>query len=383
MFGRLRVKDIYFISIFFSILPFLIQDISAEEYISSTKFKNYQKQELITSNKNQYLLGPGDSIYINFAGIEIFSSIYVIDPDGFLYLPELKYVLAEGKTLEELLKLLKERYQDYIINPDLDLLIYQYRPVNVVIHGEVNKPGLYTLKYNSSSTRDDSKFNLNKDISSQVFDTNKDLNTKERFTSIPRVFEALQLTKGITNYADLSKIQIIRKNSDSNGGGKVTTTLDFLSLLKDGNQTMNIRLMDGDTIIVPKGEKMIKDQILNLNKSNLTPEIITVYVSGNVAFPGALEIKQGSSLIQAIYKAGGEKYFSGKVKHLRFNTNGKTEKNTFNLNLNAKVNSKRNPILLDGDIVHINRTLIGKTTEAVQNVANPILSSYAIINIFN
>ena len=51
------------------------------------------------------------------------------------------------------------------------------------------------------------------------------------------------------------------------------------------------------------------DQIIAINKSNLTPNKIFVYVSGNVNQP-AKEIEQGSTLVQALYLAGGEKYFT-------------------------------------------------------------------------
>ena len=81
--------------------------------------------------------------------------------------------------------------------------------------------------------------------------------------------------------------------------------------------------------------------------------------------------------------AGGEKYFSGRVKHLRFNDSGETEKNVFYLNLNAKANSKKNPILLDGDIIRVERTILGKTVSVVENLANPITTTYGILKIFN
>ena len=378
MLEHLNLKKLYYIFIILSIFSLSKNYAYTQEICNNIKTENIVNQKRDCLIKDHYILGSGDSIYIKFSGIDIFSSNYTIDPNGYLYLPELNYVLAKGKTIGELKVFLINKYKDVIIDPDLNLHITTYRPLNVVIKGEVKKPGLYKLTYNSSD-------NLNQPILNPFnigSTSTKNQASNSTINNSPRLFDALKMTEGITNYADLSTVQIIRENIISNGGGKITTKLNFLSLLSDGNQSINIRIMDGDTIIVPRGERMLKEQILSLNKSNLTPDFITVYISGNVTAPGAMKIKQGSSLIQGIYQAGGERYFTGKIKHLRFNEFGNTEKNIFNLDLNASVNSKNNPILLDGDIVHINRTLLGKTAEAVQNISSPILSTYGIINIF-
>ena len=41
----------------------------------------------------------------------------------------------------------------------------------------------------------------------------------------PELFDVLKLGQGVTNYADLSNIEIIRKNSASQGGGKISTKI--------------------------------------------------------------------------------------------------------------------------------------------------------------
>ena len=35
--------------------------------------------------------------------------------------------------------------------------------------------------------------------------------------------------------------------------------------------------------------------------------------------------------------------------------------------LNAEVDSYKNPILVDGDIIHINKSIAGKTAQAIKN----------------
>ena len=55
----------------------------------------------------------------------------------------------------------------------------------------------------------------------------------------------------------------------------------------------------------------------------------------------------------------------------------------FSFNPNAAVKTKQNPILLNGDIINVNRTIVGKTTSAIKELAKPIITTNAIINIFD
>ena len=48
-----------------------------------------------------YLLGPGDTLYIEFDGIEIFSGTYTINPECNLVLPEINNFYANNKTVDE------------------------------------------------------------------------------------------------------------------------------------------------------------------------------------------------------------------------------------------------------------------------------------------
>ena len=99
--------------------------------------------------------------------------------------------------------------------------------------------------------------------------------------------------------------------------------------------------------------------------------------------PGAVVINQGSSLVQAIYASGGEKYFTGRIRHVRFHKDGLSEQRYFNFDPKASVNSYKNPIVMDGDVIQINKTAAGKVTEVIKEVSSPILSVFTIFNIFN
>ena len=315
------------------------------------------------SYKTEYIIDSGDNLFIEFKGLEIFTNAYIVDQEGFLSLPEIMPLKVRGMTLQEIKSLLKEKYADVIYNPDFELTITDYRTVNVVINGEVNNPGLYSLDHEYD----------NLSFSGKIKRANRG----------PKLFDFIKIAQGVTNYADLSKIKVIRKNSNSQGGGKISAEIDLLKLLYEGEQTQNIQIFDGDYIIVPKTNNPIKDQVLAINRTNLNPEKITIYVSGNVKLPGPKILKKGATLNQAIASAGGNELFSGKVDFLRFNDDGSTIKKSFKFNKRAVNNSFTNPILMEGDIININKNLIGSASKIINEISTPIFTGYGLYELFN
>ena len=403
--GKLRIFPLL-------ILPFIS---SAQlptysfEGISNNKLILADNSNIIDNNilKSEYILDSNDILSISFNGLEIFSNLYKINLEGYLYLPELGQFYAAGYTIKELKQALEERYEKYIIEPRLTISINEYRPVSIYLTGEVRNPGLYTIankskfsvpeRTSSSNTIAKSALPSNPTGNNMItasgnnmitasgnnmitaFD-NKDKSIPD--ISTPKLFNALQLAEGVTVYADLANIKIVRKNSKTQGGGKIQTNINLMKLITDGDQSQNIRIFDGDSIFIPKSEKPIKAQVLSIYNSNLSSNEITVFVTGNVQKPGPTRLKKGSSLIQAVASNGGKQYFTGNVEFIRFNDDGSTDKRKFNFKPKAKKNSEKNPILMDGDIINVNRNLLGKTARMINEISTPIVTSYGVYKIF-
>ena len=141
-------KIILSISLIFSTTTFVNE-------IYSQEINKSEKSSYVSNNFNEitpYILGAGDYIKINFIGAEIFTGKYLINPDGFISLPEIGLINVEGITLQELKIMLVEKYSDIIINPEFTLSIERFRPINISIKGEVNRPGLYLLDYKSTKS---------------------------------------------------------------------------------------------------------------------------------------------------------------------------------------------------------------------------------------
>ena len=356
----------------FLLIYFLLNSTStyASDNFTFSKLENKTFSQK-NSIKSQYLLGEGDGINIKFYGIEVYDGFYVIDPDGFIYLPEIGSFYAKNYTIQELTETLTEEYKKYIINPDLQINLAALRPITVYISGEVRSPGVYTFK--------SSRSNIPKVNPKGLIKLDKELINNFNV----RLFDAIKSANGVNNYADLANIKVIRKNSRSQGGGKITAKIDLLSSLTKGDFSQNIRLYDKDYLIIPKNKKIIKKQLLAINNINLKPVKIKVYVTGNVINAGEFIIDKGSSLTQAIASTGGKKLLTGNIEFLRFNDDGSTENYSFKYNNKSPINSKENPILMSGDIINVKRTILGSSTEIIKEVASPILRGYGLYKVFD
>ena len=327
------------------------------------------------SNFIEYILGPLDDIFIAFYGIEDFSQTYSIDKFGFLKLPEIEEIYVKGLTVKELKNTLVEKYKQYLYDPNIDITVKKYRPIEVYVLGEVKRPGLYT--FNEFDRLTPEANSLKSPFSKQSYAISST-------TKNPKLFDLIKSSGGIKNTANLRKIKVIRINPESNGGGKVETELDLLSMILEGDQTYNISIYDGDLLEIPKTNKNTKEQILEISKSNLTDDSIDVYVTGMVPYPGLKKLKKGSSLLQGISVAGGKKkLISGKVEFLRFNDDGTSTRQQIRYNSNSSINSKNNPLLVDGDIINVRRSILENTTNVLNQVSSPVLSGLGLIKIFS
>lgn len=318
---------------------------------------------------NDYIVGPGDSLIITVSKeLEELTSEVSVDGEGTIYLPRLNRIFVKGLTINELVSVLNRAYLKFVNYPDVEITVRDYRPINVLVEGEVVNPGLHNIKgsYSFSSGSQDSS-SLMPVITSQFF---------------PTVFDAIRESGGITEFSELSSIQLIRKNNISNGSGKITTKLNLEKLLINGDNSQNIRIYDSDIIRVGKANKPRQTLLNRAIYSNLNPKFIAVTVLGRVNSPGSIKVSRASVLNDAILLAGGLKVLKGPVKFLRFNSDGSIESRKFSYSSRAKRGSYKNPSLLEGDMIFIGNSLITTTNEVFSEVTAPfigVFSTYGII----
>jgi len=246
-------------------------------------------QNTITSLE-AYILGPGDSVQIEVLDLPELSGVFSIGPDGTLYLPRLRALYVEGLNIEELRFFLNEQFNLYVKNPEIYIRPIKYRPIRVYVSGEVRRPGYYTLSglqaINEKSETLTVNNNLDQDPINRGFRGSTLSGGTANWALFPTLFDAIRAGQGLTPYSDLSVVEVTRKQSQSNGGGRKRATINFISLLTEGNESQNIRLFDGDIINVGKSDIVNRDQLIMAGQTNISPQFVEVYVSGRVKEPG-------------------------------------------------------------------------------------------------
>ena len=106
-------------------------------FLFLSSFINVQAQQVFTEkttdidtsyleSKNQlrdYILDTGDTLDIEFINVPNLSGSYRIDEQGEIYLERIKFTYVRGLTIKGLTHLLEERYKEFLINPEINIII--------------------------------------------------------------------------------------------------------------------------------------------------------------------------------------------------------------------------------------------------------------------
>ena len=344
-----------------------------------------------------YILGPGDLLQIELLDLPELSGQFNIGLDGTIYMPRLRALYVEGLSVEELRVFLTNQYKAYVHDPKIYIRPIRYRPIRIYVGGQVNRPGFYTLSQSSqlsnlSESAESKRSQLGNvgDITrpglSQTSNEGGSISQNNIITFgsvFPTVFDAIRSAQGITPYSDLSNVNVTRRLSIGQGGGRIRTKLNFISLISDGDESQNIRLFDGDSVTVGKSNKVLRDQILKAGQTNLTPQFLQVYVSGRVEEPGLITLPQGSSLVQAVDLAGGPRVLHGNLEFIRFTRQGEIDRRVFKFNPLASSGDYRNPVLMSGDMIRFKTTLLTKGISVFSEITQPAVGVYSIYTLFD
>ena len=221
----------------------------------------------------EYVLGPGDVFAISIGGVVRSNIALPVSSAGILALPEAPQVIAAGRTLadvkEEALQLLQARY----MNVPVGLILIQPRVFYVHISGAVPQPGRYLMLPVSR-------------VSDVVTRAHSDLLvTREQEQASPEVSAMTapfrpELSE--SHQAALRNIRIVHKD----GSEKV---VDLTRYQTTGETAFNPYLRDGDRITVPA---------FNAERDG-------VRVSGNVAWPGAYDLRDDDTIESLLKVAAG------------------------------------------------------------------------------
>lgn len=191
-----------------------------------------------------YRLGPGDEIIIDIWGASENSIRQEISPDGCITIPGLGMISLNGMNIADAKEYLKSELSRIYANEgnQIQVTLGNTRSIRVNVMGEVMVPGTYTM------------------------------------SAFASVFHALYNAGGITDLGSLRDIRVARN-------GKTVANVDVYEYILQGKTDTNISLQEGDVIIVPTYEAIVK-------------------VEGKVKRPMKYEMKEDETISTLLKYAG-------------------------------------------------------------------------------
>ena len=300
---------------------------------------------------NRYLLGVGDAIGVNVERFTDLNFQGTIDLQGNVIAPLVGKVKILGLSPEAVQDLLQQKFSKFVRNPKVTVVLAGLRPANVTIAGEVLRPGYYSLGPGAPLTT------------------------------------ALQAAGGATNLADLRNVVVRRRSPLDNS--IIQQQVDLFTPLQNASELPDLRLRDGDAVVVLKletGTLTDYDQTL-ASRSTLAQPSITLrvlsYPNGRIA---NLQLPNGSNFLDALTALAPSLQDANlrEIAVMRFDPEqGKV--------VTQEINGKRvllgdlaqNIPLQDEDVIVVGRSLIAKVSYALSFVTRPLSDLLGFRNFFN
>lgn len=201
---------------------------------------------------NDYTIGPGDTLHVNVFGHPDLNQTIEVNEEGTIVYPLIGQLAVTGLSVSDVSRrITKKLGAGYIINPQVTVVVEEFRSRKASILGKVNNPGLYELK--------------------------------GRTTLLELISTSGGLAVDAGQYAFVTRIE--SDGSDAIDGRKGIMRIDLKKLVEAGDTAQNILVQDGDSIFISKMEKL--------------------YVTGEVKSTGAYPYEEGMTVIMALTNAGG------------------------------------------------------------------------------
>ncbi len=262
--------------------------------VFNSRALTFEPSENIATPQN-YRLGPGDEVIIDIWGTSEDHLRQTISPEGSIMISQIGPVYLNGMTINDANKHIKNAFSKKYAGmedaeTDIQVTLGQVRTIQVDILGEVATPGTF------------------------------------RMSPFASVFHALYRAGGINDIGSLRNIQVLRN-------GKKVAGVDIYEYLFDGKTNGNIRLQEGDVIIVPPYDQLVS-------------------IDGNVKRPMYYEIKPDETIKSLLEYSGG---FTGDAYEgmVRLARQSGTENELYNIERGEFASYR----LQDGDIITVGTIL--------------------------
>lgn len=158
-----------------------------------------------------YTVQPGDTLEITVWKEPDLQRTVLVTPDGSFSFPLVGVVNSKGQTVSDLQKLIAYTLGQYIAEPVVTVSIDQIRGNKVYVIGQVNRPGEFVVN------------------------------------PMVDVMQALSMAGGMTPFADVDNIRILRRVN----GSQQAMRFNYSEVAKGRSMEQNISLLSGDLVVVP------------------------------------------------------------------------------------------------------------------------------------
>lgn len=161
--------------------------------------------------ESEYKVQPGDVLSLSVWKEPDLTRDIMIHPDGTFTVPLVGEIRASGRSIMDIQQDIAETLKRYIPEPIVTIGLAETIGTKIYIIGQVTSPGAYTVNQPTD------------------------------------VMQALSLASGMTAYASVNKIRILRRNKDE----QIAINFRYGDVAKGERLEQNILLQNGDVVVVP------------------------------------------------------------------------------------------------------------------------------------
>lgn len=263
----------------------------------------------------EYRLGKGDEITLDFTGRPEIQAKVVVGPDGRISIPLAGDLMMAELTRTEAAKAIETALEPYYTNLACQITVNRYASNRILVMGAVDHPGIYT------------------------------------FDGVPTLLEAL--AHGLETGPD--KIGKIPERCAVYRGQNQVVWVQLKDLMEAGNPLADLRLRRDDIVYVPSMAERF------------------VSVLGEVQHPGAVQLNNHSTLATVLAAVGGVTGKAGNKPHIQIVDPSAGTSRTISFN-DLLTPAKSNEITLkSGEIIFVPQSGLYRATYVLERLS-PLLS---------
>lgn len=246
----LKIKNYIFALFLLGSIPLFGQEFpDYQERMFLTLSDSLRSQSIVSQategsiDADEYLIGAGDKLFISISGMQELNYTLSVNHEGAVYIPKIGVVDLQNLTLEKARKKIADSISTYFKNVNVNILLVELRKIKVSLIGDVGKPGIFVFSANA------------------------------------RLIDLIINSDGLNPTANFRDILIKSKNNEQ-------LYFDLLPFLRLGDRKNNPLLHEGDIVVITKVDE-------------------TIFISGEVSYPGTYEFKEGETIEELINLSGG------------------------------------------------------------------------------